>query len=276
MNSWRLKIRFWGVRGSLPTPLRENLGFGGNTACVQIESATGETLIFDAGSGIRELGDCMIRESGNKPLDIHLFMSHFHWDHVLGLPFFAPIFDPKNVVTINSSPYSAPLKPAMRGVLSAPYFPVEFDALPSHVSLREVPPSGRHVGSTKVTPFPVGHPQGACGYRVEAAGAAAIYVPDREPGNQELDRVILDYCQGADVLIHDGQYTPEEYRAHQGWGHGDWKEAARVAGAAQVKRLILFHHDPAHSDEVVSGIVEQTRSLFPSTEAAREGWTIEV
>jgi phosphoribosyl 1,2-cyclic phosphodiesterase len=276
MSSWRLKIKFWGVRGSIPTPLRENLGFGGNTACVQMESAAGDAFIFDAGSGIRDLGNCMIGEAAGKPLDVHLFISHFHWDHVLGLPFFAPIFNPKNKVTIYSSPYSAPLKPAMRGVLAGPYFPVDFESLSSHVSLVEVPPGGIQVGSTKVTPFPVGHPQGACGYRVEAAGAAAIYVPDREPGNQELDQVILDHCQGADVLIHDGQYTPEEYLTHLGWGHGDWKEAARVARAAHVKHLILFHHDPTHSDRVVSGIVEQTKSLFPSTEAAREGWTIEV
>jgi len=276
MTSWRLKIRFWGVRGSVPTPVRENLGFGGNTACVEMQSSDGDTLIFDAGSGIRELGTHLIQQSGGKPLDIHLFISHFHWDHVLGLPFFAPVFSSKNAVTIYSSPYSDPLRPAIEGVLSAPYFPVEFDALPSRVSLRDVPSSGIHVGSMNVTPFPVRHPQGSCGYRVEAAGAVAIYVPDREPGNKDMDQGIVDYCRGADVLIHDSQYTPEEYITHRGWGHCDWSEAARVARAAEVKRLILFHHDPTHSDEAVSGIAEKTRAMFPNTEAAREGWTIEV
>ena len=120
MTSWRLKIRFWGVRGSLPTPVRENLGFGGNTACVEMQSSAGDTVIFDAGSGIMGLGRHMIQQSGDQPLDIHLFMSHFHWDHVLGLPFFAPIYQAKNAVTIYSGPSTAPLKPAMQGVLSAP------------------------------------------------------------------------------------------------------------------------------------------------------------
>jgi phosphoribosyl 1,2-cyclic phosphodiesterase len=264
------------VRGSIPTPCRQNLGYGGNTSCVQVETPQEEVLIFDAGSGIRDLGLHLARESVRGPLRIHLFLTHFHWDHVLGLPFFVPIYDQRNVITIYSSPYSAPLQPSVAAVMRHPHFPVAFETVPSHVQLVELGTVPLRTAGAEVRAFPVHHPQGACGYRIEAGGACAVYVPDREPGDEALDRGVRENARGADVLMHDAQYRPEEYPKRRGWGHSTWEEAVAVARDAQVKRLVLFHHDPEHSDDAIRSIAEQAGAAFPSVDAASEGSAIEL
>lgn len=275
-GSWRLRLRFWGVRGSIPTPCRQNLGYGGNTSCLQVETPQEEVLIFDAGSGIRDLGLQLARQSASGPLRIHLFLTHFHWDHVQGLPFFVPLFDKRSTITIYSSPYSAPLQPSVAGVLQHPYFPVPFETVPSRVRLVELGEAPFRAAGAEIRAFPVHHPQGACGYRIEAAGAAAVYIPDREPGVETLDRVVRENARGADVLMHDAQYTLEEYPKCRGWGHSTWEEAVAVARDAQAKRLVLFHHDPEHSDDAMRSIVGRACAAFPAVEAATEGSAIEL
>jgi phosphoribosyl 1,2-cyclic phosphodiesterase len=276
VRSWRLRLRFWGVRGSLPTPARHNLGFGGNTTCVQVEvPRREEVLILDAGSGIRDLG-VHLAQTRPGPLDIHLFLSHFHWDHVLGLPFFGPIFDPRNSFTIYSSSYSAPLRASVAGVMSHPYFPVTLESDLGHVKLVQLDSAALRLAGAEIQAFPVHHPQGACGYRINVAGASAVYVPDREYGDEALDRELRRSSHGADVLIHDAQYTPEEYPQKKGWGHSTWEDAVQVARDAQIHRLVLTHHDPTHDDDMVRSILEQAKAAFPNTEAAAEGSTIEL
>jgi phosphoribosyl 1,2-cyclic phosphodiesterase len=276
MESWRLKVGFWGVRGSLPTPSSNTLNIGGNTSCVEIRGPGGEIAIFDSGTGIRELGDRLVKESQGRPLSIHLFLSHFHWDHIQGLPFFAPLYNPANSITIYSSHCSAPLKAALTGLMSPPYFPVKFESLPACIELVELGPDVRQVGLLAVSSFPVNHPQGACGYRVECAGAVVVYVPDREHGMPEMDRMIREQARSADLLIHDSQYTPEEYEQRKGWGHSTWLETVRLAQDADVKRLVLYHHDPSRTDGMLDQITEKARVEFPNTWAAKEGWTIEI
>jgi len=268
-------VRFWGVRGSTPTPSRENLGVGGNTSCIQLDTAEPQAIIFDAGTGIRLLGEQLVQQAGGRPLEIHLLFTHFHWDHVLGLPFFLPLYDSRNSLTIYSSPYAAPLCSSIAGVMKYPYFPVEFDSLPARIRLVDVTSSGVRVGQVEVEAFPVSHPQGACGYRIRVSGSALIYTPDREPGDATLDRTVREYARGASLLIHDAQHTPEEYAIYRGRGHSSWSEAASVACDAGVKRLVLFHHDPLHTDEVIARITGEAQRMFPNTEAAREGTSIE-
>lgn len=272
----RLKISFWGVRGSLPTPTPHTVKFGGNTSCVEVRGPGGEITIFDAGSGIRELGDHLVEQAQGSPLTIHLFLSHFHWDHIQGLPFFAPMYNPANTITVYSSRYSAPLRQALGGLMAEPYFPVRIDSLPAQITLVELESGVQSLGPLCVEAFPVHHPQGACGYRVTSAGVVVLYVPDREPGIAELDRSIRDQAHAADLLILDAQYSPEEYAQKKNWGHSSWLETVTVARDAGVKQLVLFHHDPSHSDAKIDEIIEQARQLFPNTWAAKEGWTIEI
>jgi phosphoribosyl 1,2-cyclic phosphodiesterase len=269
-------VRFWGVRGSTPTPCRENLGVGGNTSCVQLETPEQPVVIFDAGTGIRLLGESLVRKAAGRPLEIHLLFTHFHWDHVLGLPFFLPLYDNQTSLTIYSSPYAAPLCSSVAGVMKYPYFPVEFNSLPASIRLVDVTSVVVRVGPAEVEAFPVFHPQGACGYRIQVSGSTFVYVPDREPGNERLDQTVREYARGASLLIHDAQHTPEEYAIYRGRGHSSWSEAASVARDAGVKRLVLFHHDPQHSDEVIARITVEAQGMFPNTAAAREGTSIEI
>lgn len=269
-------MRFWGVRGSTPTPSQGTLGIGGNTSCVQLEMPEPPVVIFDAGTGIRLLGEQLVKQAGGRPLDIHLLFTHFHWDHVLGLPFFLPLYDSHSSVAIYSSPYAAPLCPSLTGVMKYPYFPVEFNSLPASIRLVEVTSSGVRAGPAEIEAFPVSHPQGACAYRIQVYGSTVIYVPDREPGDAALDQTVREYARGASLLIHDAHHTPEEYAMYRGRGHSSWSEAAAVACDAGVKRLVLFHHDPQHSDEIIARITAEAQRIFPHTEAAIEGTSIEI
>ena len=269
--SWRLRLRFWGVRGSIPTPIPQNLGYGGNTSCIEVRLPNDELFIFDAGTGIRDLGLILNSQGPGVKRYIHLFFTHFHWDHIQGLPFFRPLYDPSYSMTLYSTCYSSSIREALAGQMAGPYFPVAFQSICSNkefVNL-DAPVS---LGDLTVRPFPVNHPQGAGGYRIESGGASIVYAPDREHGHQKLDAVLREYARNADILILDAQYTPEEYARFKGWGHSTWHEAAEVARECNVKQLVLFHHDPNHDDAMVSGIVENARSRFPNTIVAREGW----
>jgi ribonuclease BN (tRNA processing enzyme) len=232
-------------------------------------------VIFDAGTGIRLLGEQLVKQAGGRPLEIHLLFTHFHWDHVLGLPFFLPLYDSRTSLTIYSSPHSAPLS-SVAGVMKYPYFPVEFSSIPARIRLVDVSSGGVRVGMAEVEAFAVSHPQGACGYRIHASGSTFVYAPDREPGDERLDKAVREYARGASLLIHDAQHTPEEYAIYRGRGHSSWTEAASVACDAGVKRLILFHHDPLHTDEMIAGITAQAKLMFPNTEAAIEGTSVEI
>jgi len=264
-----MRLRFWGVRGSAATPGPSTLEYGGNTACVELETPGEEVIVFDGGTGIRELGLTM------KARRIHLFLTHFHWDHIQGIPFFVPLYSPANHVTIYSSRFSAPLQAALIGLMAEPYFPVKFETFGAKIDLVELGNSAAQVGDVTVRCFEANHPQGACGYRIDSAGRSAVYVSDREHGHPHLDQVLVDAARGAGALVVDSQYTPEEYPTHKGWGHSTWPESIRVAREAGVKRLVLFHHDPAHNDEMLRAIETEARREFPETYVAKEGWTVE-
>jgi phosphoribosyl 1,2-cyclic phosphodiesterase len=268
-----LKLTFWGVRGSIPTPAAENLGFGGNTACVEIQLPSGERLIFDAGTGIRQLGLNLMRESGGEKLSLHLFLTHFHTDHIQGIPFFAPLFSKQNEITFYSFPKPAQIKALLDVQMIPPYFPGDNLAL---AKCKYVNTIGREfrVGDARVTTFPLNHPQSAYGYRVEHAGQVVVFSSDLEHGNEELDRVLLQAAKKADVFIYDAQYTPEEYESHRGWGHSTWLEATRVAERADADVLILFHHDPTHTDQMMQALVAEATLHFANTSAAVERCTL--
>jgi phosphoribosyl 1,2-cyclic phosphodiesterase len=243
---------------------------------VELLLPTGATVIIDGGTGLRNLGLELTRDSPHRLHSLHLLMTHFHWDHIQGIPFFGPLYDAANTVNFYSSLASDELRDVLEGQMMQPYFPVPFEVLPAARRFICIPAAGIHFGQLTIHPFPMNHPQGATGYRLESQGAAIVHASDLEHGNPEMDRVLREYSQSADVLIYDAQYTPEEYESKRGWGHSTWCEAVRVARECKVKRLILFHHDPSHDDAFLDGIVSQARFHFENTDAASEGLDIRV
>jgi len=268
----RLTARFWGVRGSIPTPQAGYLGVGGNTSCVEVRAPDGTVLVLDAGTGVRALGYALAAEAAGQPMHVHVALSHFHWDHLQGLPFFAPLFAAGHKVSFYAVTDDNRLDRLLQGQMCFPYFPVPFhelEAATNTVSLREGEPF--EVGPMTVRPFPVNHPQGAHGFRIECGGATLVYATDYEHGAPAFDAGLREFVRGADVLISDAQYTPDEYALRGGWGHTTWERAAALATEAGVGRLYLFHHDPAHDDAALGRIRAAAREHFPATELACEG-----
>lgn len=271
-NKYRLLLRFWGVRGSYPATGTRCNEFGGNTACLEIRLPSGDVIVFDGGSGLRNLGKLLAQELPEGGRTIPFFLTHFHWDHIQGIPFFQPFFDPGNRATIYSMRGDASKR--LSDALSRPYFPLDFEGYGAPKQFVHLENEPVECFGATVRGFPLNHPQGAIGYRIEHLGASIVYASDLEHGDAHLDQVLLDNARGADVLIYDAQYTPEEYKTKRGWGHSTWHEAARVAHQAGVKRLVLIHHDPEHDDGEMNRIVGQAREVFECAEAAKEGLSI--
>jgi len=237
--------------------------------------ASDEVLIFDAGTGIRELGSNLL-STRKGPLKIHLLLTHFHWDHVLGLPFFAPAYNPGNELTIYATNFVAPLEPSITAVMSYPHFPVVMLKDLPHIRFHKLDSGPIQLAGAKILPFRVNHPQGSCGYQIRSSGATVLFVPDREGGDEQLDLEIRKIAQGADLLIHDAQYTADEYRSKKGWGHSTCIDAAQLAAETRVKQLVLFHHDPDHDDVTIEQMLSEAKAIFPNTRAAAEGCTIDL
>jgi phosphoribosyl 1,2-cyclic phosphodiesterase len=268
-EGFRLQVKFWGVRGSTPTPQIENLVHGGNTPCLEIRGPNNEIIIIDGGTGLRQLGNSLVREFPEGKLPVNFLLTHFHWDHIQGIPFFAPLYDPRTEVTFYS--LSNSLQDVLESQMTVPFFPVKFDSILSKRDFVHVANSPVKCGPVSIYPFAMNHPQGCIGYRIECGGAVVAYASDLEHGNKELDRLLRDSIQGADILIYDSQYTPEEYESRKGWGHSTWVEATRAAKDGDVGQLILFHHEPTHHDQLMLDITRKAQGLFANTLAAREG-----
>jgi len=267
-----MKIRFWGVRGSIASPGRETAVVGGNTSCVEL--TCGETrIVLDAGTGLRVLGNHLVASGVTRePLEMTLLLSHYHWDHIQGLPFFVPVYMKDTSLTIVGGPNGVT---SVRGTLarqmSAPVFPVSLDEVGARIATREVT-AGEvfDVGEATVRVARGNHPGGVVAYRIEHAGKSIVYATDTEH-YACVDPALRSLCEGADVLVYDAQYTPEEYRSKVGWGHSTYVAGAELARAAGVGTCVLFHHDPMRSDEGVADIEARARELFRTTVAAREG-----
>lgn len=270
-RSAAVAVRFWGVRGSIPVPDADYLEVGGNTPCVHLRGPRGTHCILDAGTGARALGDALAAEAGEAPLELNVLLSHFHWDHIQGLPFFAPLYTEGNRVTFYSGHDPLRLRGLLSGQMTGPYFPIPFEALSATmetVALRM--DAATAIGEFSVTAFGLHHPQGACGYLVSCGDVSVVYASDHEHGNPEADAALLRAACHADLLICDAQFTPEQYPERRGWGHTTWRYAAELAAEAGVGRLMLFHHDPAHDDATLRAILKQARSVFPRTDLATE------
>jgi phosphoribosyl 1,2-cyclic phosphodiesterase len=268
-------IRFWGVRGSTPTPQSENLRYGGNTSCVEVR-LNGHLYVFDCGTGFRNLGKQLARETNGNPVSAHIFLSHFHWDHIQGIPFFAPLYgDQESRFHFHSSNRTRGLQRAIEEQMSDPYFPVKMNEMAAHRRFYGIDEGKITFDECTIHAMWLNHPQGCLGFRLEAGGKVLVYATDNEPGHPVFDKSVRRLAEGADVLIYDAQYLPDEYEpCKRGWGHSHWREAINVVMESSARELILFHHDPDHSDDCIDAVVAKAREYYPKVRAASEGMEI--
>ena len=274
------KLVFWGVRGSTPTLERDTWRYGGNTPCLELTAPDGTHFILDCGTGLRLLGKRWAQAHSDFGTEAHVLVTHYHWDHIQGIPFFLPFFESQNRFHFYSfqSKFLGPdtLRQVLDSQLASPYFPVDVNMMLSTRSFREVGGGEKwEVEGTRITTAWLNHPQGCLGYRLDTTAGSVVYATDNEPGVPEFDKSIRQFAQGADVLVYDAQYSPEQVAStRRGWGHSSWLEGVKIAREARVKNLVLFHHNPDSPDNVVDGFLSAARQEFPATWAAAEGMSL--
>lgn len=297
------RVKFWGVRGSIPTPGRETVFYGGNTPCVEVRT-DGEIIILDAGTGIRQLGLSLIDEFKGRAIDVTLLITHTHWDHIQGFPFFLPVYNPKNKIRVLGFEGARQgLDSTLFSQMESPYFPVSLRQMAGHITIQELKDLSFQVGNVTVQAELVNHPGICTGYRIFGSGGSICYLPDielfqplraqihkqnhnksaaDEAYAKDQDRKLINFIKDAEILIIDSQYDAKEYESHVGWGHSCVDDSVELALKANVKRLFLFHHDPLHSDEQISRMVARAREIVAKNggrlmvEAAREGFEVEL
>ncbi|HDI61151.1 MAG TPA: MBL fold metallo-hydrolase [Desulfobacteraceae bacterium] len=257
-------IRCWGSRGAIPVSGAEYLRYGGDTTCLEIRSSDGETIIVDAGTGIRRLGNRMVEENR---LHCHLLFTHAHWDHVMGFPFFKPIFIPSAKLVLYNCPLeNCFVETILSEVMSPPTFPVRYAELKARIDYRRDCPTNFTIGDITIHPVPLSHPNSGTGYKFTENGRSFVFLTDNELGfvhPKGLDfEGYRDFCSGADLLIHDAEYTPEEYRSARQWGHSVFTDVVALATKARVRRLGLFHLNQDRTDDDMDAIVAASRKLI--------------
>ena len=257
-----LSLRCWGTRGSIPTPGPETVRYGGNTTCFEIRHA-GARLIFDAGSGIRPLGLDVVEKG---PDTIHIFLTHFHWDHIQGFPFFAPLYDPEDSIkVIGPKQKDIDVQNLFAGQMGPIYFPVPFSVVAAEMEFEHLNEGSYELGDVRMEVMRVRHPSFVLAYRVTVGDSTICLVPDNELDGDIYDlgagweKRFIDFVGDADLLIHDAMYTDAEYAHRVGWGHSTFSQSARLAEECGAGRLLLFHHDPARTDDELDRIVSDVR-----------------
>jgi phosphoribosyl 1,2-cyclic phosphodiesterase len=299
-----MKLKFWGVRGSIPSPGKHTVRYGGNTPCLEVRLDDDELVIIDAGTGIRNFGDDLI--NNGESVKAHLLITHPHWDHIQGFPFFKPAFISGNELTIiGTDRAEKSLSEIISEQMNRIYFPVQLHELKAKINFLPIHEEGQmKLYDCTLKTLYLNHPGFTVGYRLEYKDKVLVYMSDNEPYDREVaaylsnfesvvkqkyeaipgdpNQRVFDFCNGADILIHDATYTPEEYIDRVGWGHSHYLFALRVAAEAEVKQLYLFHHDPSHSDEKVDDILRKckkevkTRGYKFECEAAAENLVISI
>ncbi|MBW4476623.1 MAG: MBL fold metallo-hydrolase [Tolypothrix brevis GSE-NOS-MK-07-07A] len=272
-------VQFWGVRGSIPSPGLHTVRYGGNTPCIEMQ-AGGKRLIFDGGTGLHVLGQSLLRQ---MPIEAHIFFTHSHWDHVQGFPFFTPGFVRGNDFHIYGAiaPDGSTVEQRLNDQMLHPNFPVPLQIMQANLDFHNVKAGEPiKINDILVETAPLNHPGEAVGYRVNWRDGAAVYITDTEHFPDKLDENVIWLARNADILIYDSTYTDEEYHSPKspriGWGHSTWQEAVKIAKAANVKSLVIFHHDPAHDDEFLDRVGQEAAVQFPGAVMAREGMVLQV
>jgi len=274
-------VRFWGVRGSIPSPGPETVGYGGNTSCVDMRIG-GKHLIFDGGIGLRVLGKALIKQS---PIEAYVFFTHYHWDHIQGIPFFFPTFNPQDTFHIHGQ-----VPPEGEVMTMEKHFKERVLHVNSPVPVAEIAANLQfhdivcgeafQLDDITIETAPLNHPNGAMGYRISWRDYTAVYCTDTEHFPDRLDDNVLHLARDADIFIYDAMYTDVEYHNPKspkvGWGHSTWEEGVRVAEAAGVKQLVIFHHEPNHSDAFLDQVEKEVLAVSPTAVMAKEGLILDV
>jgi phosphoribosyl 1,2-cyclic phosphodiesterase len=289
-----LRVQFWGTRGSIPSPGAKTVRYGGNTPCVELRTPDGWLIILDAGTGLRELGRSLLSRANGAPIKGDIFLTHAHWDHIQGIPFFGPIFQRGNHFTIwGSHTLETNIDRVVRDQMNPVVFPVTFEELDATIDFSAISDGKKERRpGFEVSAYPVRHPGGALGYRFQstaAGGQPLVYISDNELGSGGRYETpvgwrskLVEFVKGAKVLIHDTTYTAEEYDHYRGWGHSTYDDAIALAIEAGVQQLVLFHHKPERTDEELDQRVELCREIVKERgvnleiEAAAEGMTLTV
>ena len=294
-----MRVKFWGTRGSIATPGPATTIYGGNTSCVELRCGS-DLLVFDAGTGLRPFGLDLAKEFAGRPLTVHLFISHTHWDHIQGFPFFIPAYNATTTIHVyGSTGQGRPLEKILRGQMAADYFPVALGDMSATINVHEYIGKPFQIGNATVSAMYLNHPGMTLGYRVAYGGKSFIYGTDNEPYQhtlehlgqraeagrefgRRLDKEFVEFIADANFYIGEAQYTDEEYPTRIGWGHSSVSATVEAALAAKVRSLALFHHDPLHDDDAVTAMVRTASELIQSRGAplhcfaAREGEVIEI
>jgi len=272
-------IRFWGVRGSIACPGSHTVRYGGNTSCIEMRVG-GKLLIFDGGTGLRELGLKLLSE---MPMEATMFFTHSHWDHIQGFPFFVPAFVPGNKIDIYGAiaPNGSTIEQRLNDQMLHPNFPVPLQIMGADMKFCDIDVGETvNIDDVKIENTLLNHPGEAVGYRVSWNGKTAAYITDTEHFPDRLDENVLWLSRDADVMIYDATYTDNEYHNEKsskvGWGHSTWQEAVKVAKAANVKQLVIFHHDPLHNDDFMDEVAQDTAEQFPNSVVAKEAMVIDL
>jgi phosphoribosyl 1,2-cyclic phosphodiesterase len=268
-------IRFWGVRGTIACPSTSHAKYGGNTSCIEVMVGD-RTVIFDAGTGIRNLGTELLKRDIREA---HLLMSHTHWDHINGFPFFVPAYDPSRSLHIMAGHLAngnGGIQDVLNAQMLSPMFPVPLETMQSKLRFEDFKAGDQFklYPDVNIRTAPLRHPNGATGYRIEHDGKSVCYITDTEHVPGEPDQNILGLIEGSDLVIYDSTYTEEEFVTKVGWGHSTWNEGLALCQAANVKRFAIFHHEPDHDDDFVDGIEAEAQATWEHSFAAREGMVV--
>lgn len=271
----KMKIKFYGTRGSIPICERDFLEFGGNTTSIKITRDNGLISILDAGSGIRNLGKGL-KIKGIQQHQLFIGFSHFHWDHIQGFPFFAPAYNPNmviNILAMGKDREISSLKGIFKGQMKAQYFPVPLESMGAKFNFLQMDRNKLKINGGLVQVIKQNHPGGSYGYCLEDNDKKLVICTDIEHGDSVLPEMV-EFCKNADLLVHEAQYTNEELESHRGWGHSSYEQAMEVAERAGVKKLAITHHDPEHNDSFLAKIEEECQKRFPNCVLARENMEI--